>query len=50
MEAAWATLLAGAEGWRKRKMSTSQAWVKSHKAIRFLPVSAVIEELFQRHI
>lgn len=31
-------------------MSTAQAGVKSHKAIRFLPVSAVIVELFQRHI
>lgn len=45
-----ATLPVGAEGWRKRKMSTSQAWVKSHKGMHFLPVSAVIVELFQKHI
>lgn len=33
-----------------RKVSTSQAWVKSHKAMSFLLVSAVIAELLHKHI
>lgn len=34
----------------QRKVSTSQVWVKSHKAMSFLLVLAVIAELLHKHI